>query len=80
MDIYNSLLLLNSLYVVNRNLIYTLTYQIKILDIFKRLLKYGFCKKSLRKNETLTSCPFFHFFYHFWVGATANPTKSDKKK
>ena len=29
--------------------------------------------KSLRKNETLTSCPFFSFFYHFWVGATANP-------
>ena len=42
-------------------------------------LKYGFCKKSLRKNEALTSCPFFSFFYHFWLGATANPTKSDKK-
>ena len=43
------------------------------------IIKYGFCKKSLRKNETLTSCPFFFIFYHFWLGATANPTKSDKK-
>ena len=32
---------------------------IRIRDIH---LKYGFCKKSLQKNEALTSCHFFSFF------------------
>ena len=53
--------------------------KVKTSPEIKLPLKYGFCNKSLRKNETLTSCPFFHFFNHFWLGATANPTKSDKK-
>ena len=32
------------------------------------LLKYGFCKKSLQKNETLTSWTLLlHFCPHFWA-------------
>ena len=34
-----------------------------IIRIREIHLKYGFCKKSLQKNETLTSCPFFSFFF-----------------
>ena len=29
-------------------------------------------------SDQLAVAPFFHFFYHFWLGATVNPTKSDK--
>ena len=38
-------------------------------------LKYGFCKKSLRKNETLTSCPFFPSFLSLLVGCNSKPTQ-----
>ena len=37
--------------------------EIKTSQLVNKKLKYGFCKKSLRKNETLTSCPFFPFFF-----------------
>ena len=41
------------------------------IPVFRPVLKYRLCKNSLQKNETLTSCPLFSFFYHFWVDATA---------
>ena len=45
-------------------------------------LKYGFCKKSLRKNETLTSCPFFSFFFisYGWVHQQTQPKVIEKMK
>ena len=39
-------------------------------------LKCGFRKKSFIMNAPLVSWASFH---HFWVGATANPPKSDEK-
>ena len=45
----------------------------------KSRLKYGFCKKSLRKNETLTSWPLLaHFFsrsaqIQCWSGKKSEP-------
>ena len=38
-----------------------------------------FVRSHFFTNETLTSCPFFSFFYHFWLGLLLHPTKSDKK-
>ena len=43
-------------------------------------LKYGFCKKSLWKNETLTSCPLFSFFLSLLVGCNSKPNQKWKKK
>ena len=38
-----------------------------------------FVRSHFGKMKLWPVAPFFHFFYHFWLGATANPTKSDKK-
>ena len=38
-----------------------------------------FVRSHIGKMKLWPVAPFFHFFYHFWVGATANPSKSDKK-
>ena len=47
------------------------------------LLKYGFCNKSFRKDEPLTSLTLFqHICSNFWVGllgAIAIPPKSEDK-
>ena len=48
----------------------------------KAYLKYGFCKKSLRKNKTLTSCPFFFIFSitFGWVCCCNHPKVIKKRK
>ena len=63
---------------------YEKTQMSKLHCWYQDQLKYGFCKKSLRKDEPLTSWTLFWAFLSshlggFAVGATANPPKSDDK-